>query len=126
MQEYRGYELSAAALGRELVAGQVCVLTVGKSKVGRLYVLPLAAWEQEFESVYGDGVLARLRRVSTRTASDDGLEESVLLGVLVEQVDVVGQMVGDACLVVRVGGEDGAILVPANALWRARVEASND
>ena len=120
MQEYRGYELSAAALGRELVAGQVCVLTVGKSKVGRLFVLPLATWEQAFVMEFGADVLGDLARVSTRTATNDGLEEAVLLRVLVEQVDVGGNMVATSCLVVRLGGEDAAILVPANAFWRER------
>ena len=123
LNEYRGYDLSAKALGSELVAGRICVLTVGKSKKGRLFVLPLVAWKTEFVDEFGQAVFDGLRRIYTRTTTSGGLSEAVLLGVILEQVDAHGNMVGDSCAVVKLTGEDAAILVPANAFWRARVGA---
>ena len=122
MKEFRGFDLSAARLVEQIAAQEVCVLTVGRSKVGRLYVLPIQAWSVALWEAYGGNALDRMQRVTTRTSKRDGLSEGVLLGVLMGQVDAEWKPTPDACLVVTLEHRDAAVLVPANAYWRGKVE----
>ena len=122
MREFRGYDFIAKRLAEQVAAQEVCILTVGRSKVGRVYVLPLSAWSVALWEAYGGTALDRMQRVTTRTSKRDGLSEGVLLGVLVDQVDAEWKPTPDACLVVTLEGRDAAVLVPANAYWRGKVE----
>lgn len=124
MQQFRGYEFSAAELSRVTASQQPVILTVGRSKVGQLYVLPMPSWGDTFRAAFGFGAEdeSGLCRVTTRTAKNDGLDEGMLLGVLMGQVDEHGVMAGDACVIVTLGGDDAAYLVPASRYWQERVE----
>lgn len=128
MEQFRGYEFTAAVLAVVVASQEPAILTVGRSKVGKLFVLPCATWTEAVVDTYDEGTAAGMRRVTTRTSKEDGLDEGTLLGVLVEQVDEEGKMIGDACLVVTLKSQgvarsqDAAFVVPANEYWRGVVE----
>jgi hypothetical protein len=126
MKPFRGYEFTAAELTRVANSQEPVVLTVGRSKVGKLYVLPIQSWSVSIWEIYGGNALDKMSRVTTRTSKSDGLSEGVLLGVLMGQVDENWKPVPDSCLVITLDGDDSAVLVPANAYWRVRVEPEGE
>jgi len=67
MQEKRSYDFNGADLGRLMVTQSEAIVTVGHSKEGRLYVLPIAKWHGAMLHAYAVDVLDRAERVSTGT-----------------------------------------------------------
>lgn len=123
MREMRSYYFDGAQLDDVNRTQEPAVITVGHSRTGRLFVLPYAAGLPLVESVYGAERIRGALRVNTST-NRDGMSEAVLLDILTEQVGPDGHVGGGAFAVVTRLSKDAGFAVPANAYWKAKVEAS--
>ena len=121
MLEARSHEFNGADLTRLGTRQEAAVITVGHSRKGRLYALPLATWHKQVGDVYGFDTVASAPRVNTST-NPDGMTEPVLMEVLVNQVGEDGSISGGSICVLTLRNDDAAVLVPANAYWKNAVE----
>jgi len=119
MKELRAYELSAHGLAEAIANQEPLTITIGRSKVARLFVLPKQQWHEAIVQVYGNGAENEAKRVSTRTTRDE-LDEATMMSLLMAQVDAEWKPKSFGMLTL--DGADAAYLVPANEYWRERVE----
>ena len=118
LKEYRTYSLGARELAEAVANQEPLLLTVGRSKVAKFYILPLDKYRPLIIETYGEDAEKDAKRVSTRTRRDE-LEEATLMAILMEQVDADWQPARFGVLTL--DGADAAYLVPANEYWQGRV-----
>jgi len=118
LREFRAYELSARDLADLIANQETAILTIGRSKVARLFILPRDKWRDVIASIYGDCAEKDAKRVSTRTTRGQ-LDERVMMSVLMNQVDAEWQPSRFGMLTL--DGADAAYLVPANECWQAQI-----
>ena len=118
LREFRAYELSAHDLADLIANQETAIITIGRSKVARLFILPLDKWRDVITRVYGDCAEIGVRRVSTRTTRGE-LDERVMMDILMNQVDTGWRPYRFAILTL--DGADAAYLVPANECWQKQV-----
>jgi len=123
MKELRAYELSARDLGEMVANQEVSIITIGRSRVARLFVLPLGTWRETIAGIYGEDAENDVRRVSTRTTRDE-LDERTMMAILMNQVDENWQPHQFAILTQ--ASADAAYLVPANEYWQKQVESETE
>ena len=123
LRQFRAYTLNARDLAQAVANQEEFILTIGRSKVARLYVLPRDKWQGAIAEVYGLDAEQEAHRTSTRTTRDE-LDEATMMRLLIEQVDKDWQPARFGILTL--DGADAAYLVPANEYWRRRVNGEQE
>ena len=118
LREFRAYELSAHDLADLIANQETAIITIGRSKVARLFILPLDRWRETIASVYAEYVGGDIERVSTRTTRGQ-LDEHLMMNILMNQVDTEWRPYRFAILTL--DGADASYLVPANECWQKQV-----